>query len=121
MKDKEKIKNLQEWISKVEAEEAFCYIKPTKNVHESGFGCFEVGYLEMNHNSPTVKNHITLGRDTDLVLGYPIPEIPIRMDLTLDGYIRIFGFGGALMWDESNSLAMRIISVERKNKDGRGE
>lgn len=84
------------WETLVEARKAMCYIKPTRYIHDSGFRTFEVGYC-----TPGKKNNI----DKKLVLRVGSDHIHtdymalidgkrgfgINMDLTLDGYIRIWG------------------------------
>ena len=77
-------------IQKVE-NKAYCYIKPTRHKHESGFKCFEVGYLIINRQN-RVEDKLVLGTYSDRIQLYEDfnNNLQPNLDLTLDGYIRIY-------------------------------
>jgi hypothetical protein len=82
------------------------YIKPTRYKHDSGFRCFEVGYiLKMSDDNKVIKKKV-LGCNSDhihqdyiQVLIDRNPVYALNMDLTMDGYIRFFSHGHQLEWN----------------------
>ena len=97
-----------------------CYIKPTRYKHDSGFRCFEVGYiLKMDYKNNKVVEKKVLGTGSDhifqdyMMLIGESPRFRINMDLTCDGYIRIFSHGGQIVWDNEDyapsSAELRFI------------
>lgn len=71
------------------------YIKPTDYVHDSGYRCFEVGYCIVENYKViakymigTTSDHIAYNYFNNHELG--LFGFDINLDLTLDGYIRIF-------------------------------
>lgn len=82
------------------------YIKPTRYKHDSGFRCFEVGYcdIDKNGNATDIK---VLGRCSDhiwLVDHFNLKK-DLNLDLTMNGYIRIYQIGNRksmLKWDLEN-------------------
>ena len=101
------------------------YIKPTRYVHDSGYRSFETGYCEIEGSNAV--NIEVIGRCTDhmwfMVMsdipGYSSPEDEIRdvnMDLTKNGYIRMFSHSEdkMLAWEGSQDYAlstMRLVMV----------
>ncbi len=87
------------------------YIKPTRRVHESGFRCFEVGYiLKMSKDNKVAKKQV-LGEYSDhifqdyMMLTGETKPFCLNMDLTMDGYIRLFTHDKGdrvLCWDEDS-------------------
>ena len=74
------------------------YIKRTKALHDSGFGCLEVGYCEVKDS--VIIHKKVIGKSSDHIWRCPIetlvkrikfsPEINVNMDLTKGGYVRLF-------------------------------
>jgi hypothetical protein len=97
------------------------YIKPTRYVHDSGYRCFETGYCEIGGRSEAI-NIEPLGRCTDhlwladfsRILGGRQRIRDINMDLTRNGYIRIFSNteGMKLRWEGSQSYALSTMRLE---------
>lgn len=83
------------------------YIKPTRFKHDSGFRCFEVGYIdEMSDDNRVIKKRV-LGTGSDhifqdymMMVGEAKPFC-LNIDLTMDGYIRFFIHDDKkiLLWD----------------------
>ena len=93
------------------------YIKPTRYIHDSGFRTFEVGYCKIGGNNKVVEK-MPLGSCSDHIgidnLVAQNKDIDINLDLTRDGYIRIFS-EFKILWDNNNCLStMRIINYERE-------
>jgi hypothetical protein len=84
--------DVSKWLQKIKNREAHCYIKPNRKVHDSGFRCFEVGYMELGKGNK-VKDKLVLGEYSDHIMTSYTDKIDwISMDLTLDGYIRLWDF-----------------------------
>ena len=87
-----------------------CYIKPTRHVHDSGFRTFEVGYILKITSDNKVAKKKVLGERSDhiyqdfMILIKKKRPYCLNMDLTMDGYIRLFSHEGDLEWD--NDMAM---------------
>ena len=98
------------------------YIKPTRNMHDSGFRTFEVGYiLEMDDKNRVTKKEI-LGKYSDHVYQDYMTLIDkkpfcVNMDLTKDRCIRFFSHQGQLEWD----LPYALSSVGLKLSDPKKE
>jgi len=97
--------NNEKWLEKLKIQEAFCYIKPSKKTHEdTGFRCFEVGYLIVNKTGLKIKEKIILTKDCDSIqtCGYPHENkvFLVRMDLLLDGYIRLWHNHNPIWWGD---------------------
>ena len=97
------------------------YIKPTRNKHDSGFRCFEVGYiLKMSKDNKVLKKQV-LGRYSDhihqdymMLLG-EVKPFCLNMDLTMDGYIRFFVYDRGLVWAHEmglSSMELELIDKE---------
>ena len=89
----------QWWYEALLNLEAYCYIKPNRYKHKSGFRCFEVGYLTVGDNNKmkeklvlnTYSDHIQLyNYNFEKVKGEMISDLLPNLDLLLDGYIRIY-------------------------------
>lgn len=90
---------IKKWEIKLKKGEAFCYIKPTRRIHESGYRIFECGYIISGENKKC-KEKIILGERSDHISLSIIREnknIYLNLDLTKDGYIRIFS-DGPIKW-----------------------
>ena len=95
-------KSKQQWYEELLNLEAFSYIKPNRYKHESGFRCFEVGYLTVGDDNK-MKEKLVLNKYSDhiqlynynfeKVKGEIISDLLPNLDLLLDGYIRIYNMG----------------------------
>lgn len=76
------------------------YFKPTKRVHDSGFRCFECGYLQLSESGNRAAKKIIIGTNVDYISNWLSLEGPTKLDFDLlrDGYIRVFGSKGKLYW-----------------------
>ncbi len=80
------------WLRMIRNLEAYCYIKPNMYRHESGYRCFEVGYLVVGEDRK-VKEKLVLSKYSDHIQLYQYsfePRVEPNLDLLLDGYIRIY-------------------------------
>jgi len=99
MNDKEILK----WHKLIKEHKATCYIKKNRYKHDSGYGCFEIGYLiEKNEK---MKEKIVIGNGTDHIWFYNslsnnFDPSEINIDVTLDGYIRFWVHKKFLIWDD---------------------
>lgn len=114
-----KEKTKEQWLKLLKESKAYCYIKPTRYVHESGFRCFEVGYLTIS-NDNRVKDKLVLSTGSDHIQLYEYFDNGIKpnLDLLLDGYIRIFPFDSNNYWWGSmdyvlSSAQLEVLSVDR--------
>lgn len=77
------------------------YFKPTTSRHDSGFRCFECGYLVMGFDKKAAKK-VIVGTNADNIsshsLGFMGPAVGFQMDLLLDGNIRVFSHKTRLWW-----------------------
>ncbi len=85
-------------------DEWFCYIKPRRYVHSSGFRIFEVGYCQIGEDNRVTKK-VVLGVRSDVIHFYDVMEYTpkdtpkyIHIDLTRDGYIRFFSRRESISW-----------------------
>jgi hypothetical protein len=116
---------IEYWHEKLKKRKATLYIKPTRHVHESGYRTFEVGYFEIGKNRK-LKNKLVLGEYSDHInLDYLTTllenkAIPLNMDLTLDGYIRIWNYdgeGNELKWEWDTSFALSTMTITTFKND----
>ena len=92
------------------------YFKPTRYKHNSGFRCFEIGYCEVGNNCEAIKIEV-LGKCSDhLWLSRLYHQITdISLDLTTNGYIRIYSMGGKqLVWDSPFACSTMGIKYNEK-------
>lgn len=76
------------------------YFRPTRKVHESGFRCFECGYLVIGNDRKATKK-VVISDSVDHILNWLMNyDKPTRfdMDLLLDGNIRVFNHKHDLFW-----------------------
>jgi len=95
------------------------YIKPTRKVHDSGFRIFEVGYCEIKNARVVNKRVIGLCSDhvhTDYSVLIGNKPFSINMDLTKDGYIRLWSKQGELVWNMEDFAisSMELVLKEKK-------
>jgi hypothetical protein len=104
------MENKEEWLKLLKEAKAFCYIKPTRHIHDSGLRCFEVGYLTMGEDN-RIKDKLVLGEYSDHIQLYNWDILETReqgklvwevlepnIDLTTDGYLRIYSLGGRIKY-----------------------
>lgn len=100
----------KDWRQLVKDRKAFCYFKPTRCVHDSGYRCFEIGCCEMDETGHKIKDKLVLGQCTDHVWFLNLKKEgidTISMDMTKDGYIRVFSNHGlGLSWDNNFDFAL---------------
>jgi hypothetical protein len=78
------------------------YFRPTRRVHDSGFRCFECGYIVLG-NDKKAKKKVVIARGVDHISNriFSLIEekaVQFDMDLLRDGNIRIYSFGRPLYW-----------------------
>lgn len=83
-----------------------CYIKPNRYVHSSAYRCFEVGYCTIDEHNKVDKK-VVLNTYSDVICLYDLmsgitdhPSFEVNLDLTRDGYIRLFNFANDSHWRE---------------------
>lgn len=81
-----------------------CYVKPNRHVHSSGFRCFEVGYCTLDENNKVAKK-VVLNTYSDAIHLYDLMAdiyneaiFKVNLDLTKDGYIRLFNHDNNFHW-----------------------
>ena len=95
------------------------YIKLTRFKHESGFRCFEVGYiLKMSKDNKVIKKQI-IGTCSDhinqdyMMLINKFKPFCLNLDLTMDGYIRFFSHGLVIGWEDDIALSTATLVVKK--------
>lgn len=77
------------------------YFRPTTKKHDSGFRCFECGYLVMGDDRKAAKK-VIIARGVDHISNWlfsPLGEgAQFDMDLLCDGNIRIFNHKQPIFW-----------------------
>ena len=112
--DKTTSKTKLNWKELLKSKKANIYFKPTRYMHDSGFRCFEVGYLILGKKN-RVKDKLVLGQCSDhlWMMGLIKQEIiDLSMDLTKDGYIRIFSHKHIFTWDNSYKWVVSTAEIE---------
>lgn len=78
------------------------YFRPTTRVHDSGFRCFECGYLQIGDNNKA-KKKVIIARGVDHITNWLFSldntAVPFDMDLLRDGNIRLFNCKQPIFWD----------------------
>jgi hypothetical protein len=127
MENKKKVLSRKKWIDLLQEGNAWCYIKPTMYRHDSGYRCFEVGYLTMEGNR--CKEKLVLNTHSDHIQLYDYDfkselhsKLMPNMDLLLDGYIRIFPlhtskklkyWWGSMDWVLSSAQLEELLQEEQ--------
>lgn len=92
------------------------YIKPTRFKHDSGFRCFEIGYCEIGEKGEAINIEV-LGKCSDHIWLADIlnPKKDLSLDLTTNGYIRIYGLDTkGYKWDSIFACSTaRIVKKEK--------
>lgn len=106
--------NKEKWQPLLKERKAFCYIKPNRHVHDSGFRCFEVGYCTLNGSRIGEKLILSSGSDhfwhhKDFL--NDAPPLEFSMDILLDGYIRIFD-RKVLTWENRYDWLVSSFELE---------
>ena len=108
-------KELKDWLKLVEEGEAYSYIKKNRLKHDSGYGCFEVGYMTIDENAK-MQNKFIVGNYTDHIwFNKTLKDLNIEIiniDVTLDGYIR-FHSRERIKWDTDFGLS--TMGFEKTN------
>lgn len=78
------------------------YFKPTTRVHDSGYRCFECGYLQIGDKNKAVKK-VTIATRVDHIMTFEWSTTKsspqeINLDLLKSGEVRIFSFDKRLYW-----------------------
>lgn len=98
--EKEQLK--QKWLKLLKDREAYCYMKPTRHIHDSGYRTFEVGYCTMDKTNRRISDKHILGQCSDHIWNWSYSNdgliLQFNMDLTLDGYIRLFNDSKIIWW-----------------------
>ena len=76
------------------------YFRPTTRVHDSGFRCFECGYLEIGDDKKAERKVVIASGVDHIGNLYFCTKAPtqVDMDLLKDGNIRLFCYGKKLFW-----------------------
>ena len=93
----------QKWKKLLIDHDAYCYMKPTRYIHDSGYRTFEIGYCTMDKSGKRIKDKYVLGMCSDHIWNVDFSDnqfkgLSFSMDLTLDGYIRLFQVAKVLWW-----------------------
>ncbi len=99
------------------------YFKPTTRKHDSGFGCFECGYLQMDGGNPKVIKKVVIARGVDHItnldfynlVGRGCSGTTLNLDLLQDGYIRIFNLEKPLYWNIPGFSDAFIVDNRRES------
>lgn len=83
------------------------YFRPTRKVHDSGYRCFECGYLKMGDGRKALKK-VVVARGVDHIES----ANGAHMDLLRDGNIRVFRFGKRLFWSIPGFSDAAITDME---------
>jgi hypothetical protein len=111
-------KELEKWLKLVKENEAHCYIKKNRYKHDSGFGCFEVGYIIIENAK--MKDKLIIGEYTDHIwfnhLFKKEDLHTLNLDVTTDGYIRFFSHINIIKWDCEFGLSTMGFETLTKTK-----
>lgn len=124
--NKPEIVTYEEAVKLLKEGKMWAYMKPTRYLHDSGFRTFEIGHCEVDPQGNVIRKHV-VGSCTDHIwlssfrtsavptdkLGYlnwNIGLFDLNMDLTKDGYIRLFSSLGKICWGVFGTIADRSIS-----------
>lgn len=89
------------------------YIKPLRRKHESGFRIMEVGYIGFDSTKREVLGECSDNIHTDFKQLYSDLKIPINMDCTMDGYIRMWGSEKHELYWKYPIMSSAEITTER--------
>ena len=100
---------------KIVKEEFLPYIKPIRKTHHNGFRLFEIGYCKLDETNK-VSQKMVLGQQTNHILFYDFPcdkSIYLNMDLTVDGYIRIWiAEPHTMFWEKFGNRIFSLADVK---------
>lgn len=121
--EKKEIKTKEQWLKLLKELKAYCYIKPNRYKHESGFRCFEVGYMTVG-NDNKVEDKLILNLTSDHIQLYQYSDVKLKpnLDLMLDGYIRIYNISSKdnFWWGSMDftvsSAQIQLLSKLKDNK-----
>lgn len=118
MKLTELTKSELRWKQLLKDKKAFCYIKPNRHIHDSGFRCFEVGYCTLDSKGTRVKEKLILSETSDHFwhtgdILKETPPLEFSMDILLDGYIRVFNnYKMILTWENRYDWLVSSFQLE---------
>lgn len=110
--------NKDKWKKLLKEGKAFCYIKPNRYVHDSGYRCFEVGYLTLKDDGKRSDEKLVLSTGSDHFWHHRgflenTPPLEFSMDILLDGYIRLFPVEDKIFtWENSYNWVVSSFSLE---------
>lgn len=101
------------------------YIKPTQFKHDSGFRTFEVGYCDIDTNNratniKAIGNYCDHVNQDYMMLVGNLRPFCINIDLTVNGYIRLFildAKGKELCWDSEWPASTMTLTIRDKTDD----
>lgn len=96
------------------------YFRPTTRVHDSGFRCFECGYLQVDTETNKTAKKVIIARGVDYITNrlfdfHDEPPARVYMDLLKDGNIRLFCHRQQLLWNIPGFSDAGITTL--KNRD----
>ena len=108
-----------EWYDALFNMRAFCYIKPNRFKHSSGYRCFEVGYLTVSEDGKRMKEKLVLNYYSDHIqlYDYSHSRLQPNLDLLLDGYIRIFPRENQKLWWVSMDFVVSSAQIKVMTDD----
>ena len=102
---------------KIISGEFYPYIKPTRRKHDSEFRIFEVGYCKLDQNSIRIIEKMVMGQCSDHIWFMDLPkDVDLNMDLTLDGYIRIWSHR-TMLWGRFGDMVVSSADVRFEGGD----
>ena len=89
------------------------YFKPTTRVHDSGYRCFECGYLQIGDKNKAVKK-VVIATGVDHIMNFEWSGRPqeIHLDLLKSGEIRIFNNVKRPYWSILGFSDAHITAIE---------
>ena len=109
----------EKWLELLRDKQAYCYIKPNRHIHDSGWRCFEVGYMTLGEWNK-VKDKLVLGDYSDHIQPFDYLDFKdgnvssLNIDLTRDGYIRIHSH--ISIWWGSIDYAVSSATIQQLKK-----
>ena len=109
------------WEAKVVDRKAALYFRQTAYRHDSGFRLVEVGYCSLGKGKRVTEKFVVMTGSDHLHSDYVAlcnreAVFDINIDLTVDGYFRIWSGGGKhLMW-EGNPCSCAAPQVQKPNE-----
>lgn len=104
-----------DWKQLLKDHKAFCYVKPNRHKHDSGWRCFEVGYCTMDDHR--IGEKLVLSEYSDHWWHHRgildnTPPLEFNVDITDDGYLRIFSHQDILTWENNYQWLVSSFELE---------